>query len=88
MLSSIEATYSLAVGVCGHDHVFVKEVRDFPHLSTHATSSSIRRSKLYYSITTNVTRNVLRLALNTELLPLLAIAIIATDLFPSPLRIS
>jgi hypothetical protein len=35
MLSSIEATYSLAVGVCGFDHVYVKQIRDFNRISTH-----------------------------------------------------
>ena len=35
MLSSTETTYSLAVGVCGFDHVHVKQIRDFNQLSTH-----------------------------------------------------
>ena len=35
MFSSIETTYSLAVGVCGFDHVYVKEIRNFHLLSTH-----------------------------------------------------
>jgi hypothetical protein len=35
MLSSIETTYSLVVGVRGFDHVYVKQIRDFNQLSTH-----------------------------------------------------
>ena len=35
MLSSIETTYSLVVGVCGFDSVYVKLMREFNQITTH-----------------------------------------------------
>ena len=84
MFSSVETTYALAVGVCAYDHVYVKEIRKFPQLSTHELYRvPLGDSRSCFSTTTSVISLVLATVLSTARLLLLDTVTIATDLSPS-----